>query len=84
MLCARSRASTSTAYPEHTKAIPSEAELREYVAEIVAAHPEFSRVSKWRVVVTSTIEALDTRVQGDELPPAAQLHDDIMEKLRNL
>ena len=73
-----------TAYPEHTKAIPSEAELREYVAEIVAAHPEFSRVSKWRVVVTSTIEALDTRVQGDELPPAAQLHDDIMEKLRNL
>ena len=73
-----------TAYPEYTKVIPSEAELRGYVAEIMEAHPEFSRVSKWRVVVTSTIEVLDTRVQGDELPPAAQLHDDIMEKLRNL
>ena len=73
-----------TAYPEHTKAVPAETELREYVDELMGAHPEFSRISKWRVVVTGTVETLDTWTQGDELPPAEQLHEDIMEKLRSL
>ena len=65
-------------------AVPSETTLREYVAGIMNVHPEYSRVSKWRVVVTGAVEALDTKVQGDDLPPAQQLHEDIMEKLRNL
>jgi hypothetical protein len=73
-----------SAYPEYTSEVPSEAELREYAKTLLEAHPEFSRVSKWRVLVTGTVEALDARVQGEELPPAEQLHDDIMEKLRNL
>ena len=73
-----------TAYPDHAEAVPSESELREYIASIMKAHPEFSRVREWRVLVTSTVETLDTRVQGDELPPAEQLHEDIMDKLRNL
>ena len=73
-----------TAYPEHTKAVLSETELREYVARLMEAHPEFSQVSKWRVVVTGTVEALDTRIQGDVLPPAEQLHEDIMTRLRSL
>ena len=71
------------AYPEYAEVVPSEAELREYASRLMAAHPEFSRVSKWRVLVTGTVEALDARVQGQELPPAEKLHDDIMEKLRN-
>ena len=72
-----------TAYPEHAKEVPSEKELRAYVAGLIEAHPEFSRVREWRVVVTGTVEALDTRIQGDDLPPAEQLHEDIMDKLRN-
>lgn len=72
-----------TAYPDFADFVPPEAELREYVTELMEAHPEFSRVSKWRVLVTGTVEALDARVQGEELPPAEQMHDDIMEKLRN-
>jgi hypothetical protein len=78
------RAIYISAYPEYTGAVPSEAELREYAMKLLEAHPEFSRVSKWRVLVSGTVEALDARVQGEELPPAEQLHDDIMEKLRNM
>lgn len=77
------RAIYASAYPEYVDAVPSEAELRQYATSLMDAHPEFSRVSKWRVLVTGTVGALDARVQGEELPPAAQLHDDIMEKLRN-
>jgi hypothetical protein len=72
-----------TAYPEFTEAVPSEAELRDYARKLVEAHPEFSRISKWRVLVSGTVEVLDTKVQGEDLPPAEQLHDDIMEKFRN-
>ena len=72
-----------TAYPEYSAAASSETALRAYVAKMLEAHPEYSRVSKWRVVVTGAVEALDTAVQGDALPPAEQLHEDIMDKLRN-
>lgn len=72
-----------SAYPEYAESVSSEAELRQYAEKLIEAHPEFSRVSKWRVLVTGTIEVLDARVQGEELPPPQQLHDDIMEKLRN-
>jgi hypothetical protein len=77
------RAIYLSAYPDHGSAVPSDAELRQYAEKLLEAHPEFSRVSKWRVLVSGTVEALDARVQGEELPPAEQLHDDIMEKLRN-
>jgi hypothetical protein len=78
------RAIYTSAYPEFAGAVPSDTELRDYAKTLLEAHPEFSRVSKWRVLVNGTVEALDAGVQGDELPPAEQLHDDIMEKLRNL
>ena len=77
------RAIYKTAYPEYASVLPPEKELREFAAKLLEAHPEFSRVSKWRVLVTGTVEALDTRAQGEELPLAEQLHDDIMDKLRN-
>jgi hypothetical protein len=73
----------TTAYPEFVDAVPPEKELREYISGLIAAHPEYSRVSTWRVVVIGTVAALDTRVQGESLPPPTQMHDDIMEKLRN-
>lgn len=71
------------AYPEYAESVPSVAELREYASQLLKVHPEFSRVSRWRVVVTGTIEVLDASVQGDTLPTAEQLHDDIMERLRS-
>lgn len=73
-----------TAYPELISACPPEDALREYIRKLVEVHPEFSRVSTWRVVVTGTVEALDAKAQGEELQPAEKLHDDIMDKLRNL
>lgn len=78
------RAIYLAAYPDDAGSVPSEEELRAYVAGILDAHPEFSRVSKWRVVVTGAVEALDTKVQGDDLPRAEELHEDIMDRLRNL
>lgn len=74
----------TTAYPEYAGLVPTESNLREYTSKLMDAHPEFSRVSKWRVLVTGTVEALDARMQGEEVPPAEELHDDIMEKLRNM
>lgn len=70
------------AYPDAEAAMPPEAKLREYVGKLVDAHPEFSHVSAWRIVVTGTVEALDASAEGEELRPAEQLHDDIMDKLR--
>lgn len=73
----------ATAYPDLVNACPNDAELRKYVGNLVDVHPEFSRVSTWRVVVTGTVEVLDAKAQGEELQPPEQLHDDIMAKLRN-
>jgi hypothetical protein len=71
-----------TAYPELRDNEISEADLRKYVAELVHAHPEFSHVSTWRVVITGTIAVLDATAEGEALRPAQRLHDDIMERLR--
>jgi len=78
------RAIYATAYPECAEVVPAEGQLRDYAKKLMEAHPEFSRVSRWRVLVTGTVEVLDARVQGGELPTAEQLHEDIMEKLKNL
>jgi hypothetical protein len=72
------------AYPEGRDGGISESDLREYVADLVRAHPEFSHVSAWRVVITGTIEVLDATTEGEPLRPAEQLHDDIMERLRGM
>jgi hypothetical protein len=72
-----------TAYPELGDDCVSEQHIRDYVAELVRVHPEYSHVSAWRVVVTGTIEALDATAEGEDLKPAEQLHDDIMQRLRD-
>lgn len=73
-----------TANPDAADSVLPEPDLRTYVTELVRAHPEFSHVSTWRVVVTGTVEVLDTSADGATLKPAEQLHDDIMDRLRDV
>jgi hypothetical protein len=61
----------------------SEQDLEKTVGELVDEHPEFSQVNTWRVVVTGTVHVLDATAEGQPLPGGpAQLHDDIMSRLR--
>jgi len=60
----------------------AEKELREYVSKLIKAHPEFSAVRTWRVIIPGTIELLDSCAEGETLRPPEELHDDIMERLR--
>ena len=60
----------------------TEVALKKFVSEIVQAHPEFSHVSTWRVVITATVEALDASERGEGLGSAQEVHADIMDRLR--
>ena len=71
-----------TANPHLGPAFISEDSLRKFVTDIVRVHPEFSHVSTWRVVVTATVEALDSSEQGEEPGSPEKVHADIMERLR--
>ena len=71
------------AYPDEENSLPRADELSDQVRGLVGAHPEFSRVSAWRVVIDGTIAVLDTALEGGEIPTPDQLHDDIMERLRD-
>lgn len=70
------------AYPDLESDVADDETLRDYVAELVRAHPEFSHMSTWRVVVAGTVRALDASGEGQELKPAVEQHDDIMSQLR--
>ena len=72
-----------TAYPDIREIAVSEPLLRDHVAELVRVHPQYSQVSTWRVVVTGAIEAFDATAEGENLRPAQEVHDDIMERLRD-
>jgi hypothetical protein len=56
------------AYADEAASLPSVAKLSKHIMGVVAEHPEFSRVSSWRVAITATIEALNWALEGDELP----------------
>ena len=56
-----------TASPDVGPKFITETSLRKFVSEIVRAHPEFSHVSTWRVVVTATVEALESSERGEAL-----------------
>lgn len=62
--------------------LPTETELRQFVRELVEAHPEFSYVSTWRVVVEGAVKVMDASEGGEALPTPQRLHDDIMDRLR--
>jgi hypothetical protein len=74
----------TTAYPEYEKAISDEGALDVFVAELLEVHPRFSAVGFWRVLVKGVIELFERQVEGDEVPSAAQLHDDIIDELKEL
>ena len=70
------------AFPDVADELLSDASLREQVGELVAQHPEFSHVSKWRVVVTGTVTILDAYAEGETAKPPEQMYSDIMDQLR--
>lgn len=72
----------SRAYPDDIASLPSPDELRGQVRALAEAHPEFSQVSTWRVVIRGTIALLDAANQGEEMPSTDQLHEDVMDLLR--
>ncbi len=71
-----------TANPDVGPKFVTDTALRKFVSEVVQAHPEFSHVSTWRVVVTATVEALDASERGEKLGSAKEVHADIMDRLR--
>lgn len=71
-----------TAYPEYGAVASSPAKLRAYVTNLLEVRPEFSRMSKWRVVITGAIKVLDMELRGREWPPVTELQEDIMNNLR--
>ena len=74
----------TTAYPEYEESISDEGAFDTFVAELLDAHPRFSAVGFWRVLVKGVIGLFERQVEGDEVPSAAQLHDDIIDELKEL
>ena len=70
------------AYPEHKEEIANHSVLNNFVQDLLDAHPRFSPVGFWRVLVKGVIEIFDLQVEGDDVPSAEQLHDDIIEQLK--
>ncbi len=72
------------AYPEYRQAVLNEGSLDTFVKELLDAHPRFSAVGFWRVLVKGVIELFERQAAGDEIPSAAQLHSNIIDELKEL
>ena len=72
------------AYPEYEEMIANDSTLDTFVEELLQAHPRFSAVGFWRVLVKGVIELLERKVEGEEVPSTVELHDAIIEELREL
>lgn len=68
--------------PEAGARLPPERALRDHVAELVELHPEFSYISRWRVVITGTVRLLDRSAEGERPEPAPESYRDVMARLR--
>ena len=73
-----------TAYPEYENKIEEDIALEILVKKFLNVHPRFSLVGFWRVLVAGLIENFDYRVDGYEVPSPEQLHENIMDKLREI
>lgn len=80
----RIRALYAAAYPETSGDLLPDVPLRTLVRELRDAHPAFSAVGFWRVLVASVVDLLDRQSGGDAVPTAKQLHDDVMDRLREI
>lgn len=71
-----------TAYPEDEQMISNAGSLNTFVEELWGTHTRFSAVGFWRVLVSGVIELFGREIEGDEVPPVAELHDEIIEQLK--
>lgn len=70
------------AYPEVEQTISDDASLDRFIKELLDAHPRFSAVGFWRVLVTGVIGLFERQAAGDEVPSALQMHDSIIDELK--
>lgn len=70
------------AYPDSADRLSSAKQMRTFVDELIALHPELSPVRFWRVLVASVVRRLDLENQGETVPRTEELHDDIVEVLK--
>ena len=71
------------AYPENEERIADHAYLDTFVESLQDAHPRFSPVGFWRVLVAGLIELFGRQAEGDTLPSVEQFHDDIIDQLKD-
>ena len=71
------------AYLEDAGTIMDPTSLDKFVEDLLDAHPRFSAVGFWRVLVKGVIELFERQVEGDEVPSAEKLHDDIIDQLKD-
>jgi hypothetical protein len=57
--------------------------LSKHIEGVLTEHPEFSRVSSWRVAIKATIEALDGALEGDQLPAVRDHYKSIVSSLQD-
>lgn len=72
------------AEPEAKKMISDAVSLDDFVKKLLNAHPPFSAVGFWRVLVKGVIDMFDRTTEGGEVPPAEQLYDDIIDQLKEV
>lgn len=71
------------AYADEVDSLPDVRDLSRHINDVLSEHPEFSRVSSWRVAIKATIEALDSAIEGDELPQAQDHYRSIVSSLED-
>lgn len=71
------------AYPEDEERVADHAYLDTFVESLHDAHPRFSPVGFWRVLVAGLIELFGRQAEGDTLPSIEELHDDIIDQLKD-
>ncbi len=75
------RAIYATAYPEDESELPSEAQVEAFVKKLRENQPKYGEMRFWRVMVTSLVAYFDDFLE-DEIRPVQELHDDVMDRLR--
>jgi len=70
------------AYPDAADRLSGTVEIDAFVDELVDLHPALSPVRFWRVLVAGVVHRLDLEYQGQTVPSTGELHDNILEALK--